>query len=131
MIALNKLDHLNLNVINLDKSQKFYEDVFGLELKEEGVSSLGNAYRILGKPDSLYLCLYENLEKPQEGPSYLNHLGVNVSNFDEVKDKLIESGIKINYGGSYVEYDLSRSLYIEDPNGIEIEISEVFGGGLN
>ncbi len=37
--------------------------------------------------------------------------------------------IEIFYGGP-LKWESSTSIYIKDPNGYEIEPSEVFGGGL-
>jgi lactoylglutathione lyase len=34
------------------------------------------------------------------------------------------------YGGS-VQWPKSRSVYISDPNGYEIELAEIWGGGLD
>ena len=37
--------------------------------------------------------------------------------------------IKIFYGGP-LNWEKSTSIYIQDPNGYEIELSKVFGGGI-
>lgn len=37
--------------------------------------------------------------------------------------------VLVLYGG-YVDWEKSRSVYITDPSGYEIEISELWGGGL-
>jgi hypothetical protein len=37
--------------------------------------------------------------------------------------------IEIFYGGP-IEWEKSASIYISDPNGYEIELSKVFGGGI-
>lgn len=128
MLEIKNIDHLNMNVSNLSNSVSFYEKLFGLKVYEEGFSNAGNPYKIIGLPGSLFLCLYENDNGVPKGK--LNHIGINVGgSFEDVERKLREEGININYGG-IVEYSHSRSLYISDPDGNEIELSEVFGGGL-
>jgi catechol 2,3-dioxygenase-like lactoylglutathione lyase family enzyme len=36
MLNFNGIDHINMNVKNLDRSVTFYSDVFGFKVKEEG-----------------------------------------------------------------------------------------------
>jgi lactoylglutathione lyase len=130
MLNITGVDHLNLNVKSLSESQKYYSELFGFELREEGTSaSSGAPYVILGLKNKIYLCLYEN-ESADKETRFLNHLGFHVENFDEVLKELEARNLPYLYGG-HVQYQNSRSVYTEDPNGIEIELSEVFGGGLN
>lgn len=130
MFTITGIDHLNLNIKDIEKSKKFYKDVFDLEEKEKGISSAGNPYTIIGKKNGFYLCLYESIKGNEVPIGFLNHFGVHITNFDEILPKLDERGISYQYGG-HVEYERSRSVYIVDPNGIEIEISEKFGGNLD
>lgn len=128
MLNISHVDHLNMNVSDLRRSIQFYAQVFGLKVFEEGKSSSGNPYKIIGLPGSLFLCLYENGEAVKSGT--LNHVGIHVQEKIEVVEaKLNNEGIPLNYGG-IVNYPHSRSVYISDPDGNEIELSEVFGGGL-
>lgn len=130
MLKIRGIDHLNLNVKNLDETVSFYHTLFGLEVKESGKSSRGNPYAIIGKKDAFYLCLYENPEFGTGDDTVFNHLGINVEDFAPVLPLLKERNIEVHYGG-VVDYGKSRSYYITDPNGIEIEISEKFGGALD
>ncbi|PIW35462.1 MAG: VOC family protein, partial [Nitrosopumilales archaeon CG15_BIG_FIL_POST_REV_8_21_14_020_33_23] len=57
------------------------------------------------------------------------HFGFHVENFDEIMKICTSLGVKIYYDGP-VQFEKSRSIYISDPNGYDIELSEVFGGGL-
>jgi len=57
------------------------------------------------------------------------HFGFHVKNFDEIIMTCKSLGVTINYG-SPVQFENSRSIYISDPNGFDIELSEIFGGGL-
>ena len=122
MLKINSIDHINFFVKNLDESVKFYCELFGLEIKEEGKANWG-PYKIIGK-DNVHLCIYEkpNLEIG-EG---VNHFGFNVSNFKDIVEQCKKRDIP------HYEYDWekSHSVYITDPNGYEIELSEIQGGGL-
>jgi len=57
------------------------------------------------------------------------HFGFNIANFDDVIERCKEQDVQILYGG-IVDWDKSRSIYIVDPSGYELELGEVSGGGL-
>ena len=57
------------------------------------------------------------------------HFGFNIENFEEIMETCKSLGVKVFYDGP-VKFEKSRSIYIEDPNGYDIELSEVQGGGL-
>ncbi len=127
MIQVTNIDHLNFYVRNLEESKSFYKRLFGMESFEEGVSSSGNLYSIIGISKKIFLCLYEGAKKINE--KKFNHFGVHVENFDQTLEAIKENNIKILYGGQ-IHHQNSRSLYVSDPDGNEIELSENFGGGL-
>ncbi|MCH8332182.1 MAG: VOC family protein [Bacteroidetes bacterium] len=119
------IDHLNLAVKDLEESVTFYRDLFGWEtLKEQPEQNS----KIIGDA-STKLCLYETDDMDNYSPQGFYHFGINIENFDEAIGKCEEMGIEIQYGEA-VEWEKSRSIYIKDPNGYEIELTSVFGGGL-
>ena len=128
MLNINNVDHLNMNVTNLKNSQDFYQKLFGLKVFEEGTSSSGNAYSIVGLPNKVFLCLYEGKETAKK--QTLNHFGINIEDFDQAIESLQKESIPLLYGG-VIQYEKSKSAYIADPDGNEIELSEAFGGGFN
>jgi catechol 2,3-dioxygenase-like lactoylglutathione lyase family enzyme len=64
--------------------------------------------------------------KPEGG---IAHFGFHIQNFDDIMEKCKSLGVTIYYDGP-VQFEKSRSIYISDPNGYDIELSEVTGGGL-
>ena len=121
------IDHVNMKVKNLQQSVEFYKTLFGFEVKQEENPNKADApSKIIGN-DKIKLCLYEipNMA-PEDG---INHFGFNISNFDKVLDKCNELNVEILYGGA-INWEKSRSVYIKDPNGYEVELGEVDGGGL-
>lgn len=119
------IDHLNLEVRNLAETVKFYSDLFGFEVRKEQPEQNS---KIIGN-DKIKLCLYEVAGFEKYQPVGFHHLGINVENFDEVIAKCEEMNIEILYGHA-VEWEKSSSVYIVDPNGYEIELTKVFGGGI-
>ena len=116
------IDHANMNVKNLEESVDFYSTLFGFELKKDQPDQQS---KIIGN-ESIKLCLYELPDLIfTKG---INHIGFHIENFDEIVEKCKTLNISIPYG--VIEWESSRSVYIIDPNGYEVELSEVQGGGL-
>ena len=130
MLKLKNIDHINVMVKDINETIKFYNDVFGFIVKEEGVSKIsGNPYAIIGISDKGLLAIYEDPKFNEEKVGNINHFGFHVDDFDDALTHIKELNVKVaDYG--VVNYENSRSLYIFDPNGIEIELSEQFGGAL-
>lgn len=121
------IDHVNMKVKDLEKSVEFYKNLFGFEIKqEENSNKLDAPSKIIGN-DTIKLCLYEIPEMSPEGG--IAHFGFNVTNFNEIIQKCKELGVEVLYGGP-VEWEKSKSVYIKDPSGYEIELGEISGGGL-
>lgn len=127
VLKARMIDHINMKVKNLDESVKFYKNLFGFIIKqEENQNKIDAPSKIIGN-DSIKLCLYEVPDMSPEGG--IAHFGFNVENFDEVISKCEELGVKILYDG-VINWEKSKSVYIVDPSGYELELGEVSGGGL-
>lgn len=121
-INVVSIDHINMVVKSLDETVKFYHSLFGFTVRKDQPEERS---KIVGN-DSVKLCLYEGEGSGnREG---IVHFGFFVSNFDDIVDKCKEMGVKMPYG--IVNWGASRSVYITDPNGYEIELSENNGGGI-
>jgi lactoylglutathione lyase len=121
------IDHVNMKVKNLDQSVQFYKNLFGFVIKqEENPNKTDVPSKIIGN-DSIKLCLYQVPGMTPEGG--IAHFGFHVENFEEVITRCRNLGVGILYGGE-VDWEKSKSVYIVDPSGYEIELSEISGGGL-
>jgi catechol 2,3-dioxygenase-like lactoylglutathione lyase family enzyme len=122
-LKATSMDHVNMSVKNLDESVEFYKKLFGFVVKknqpEQNSKIIGN--------DNIKLCLYEDPEMSPEGG--IAHFGFNIENFDEIIEKCNSLGVEVLYDGP-VQFEKSRSIYIKDPSGYDIELSEIPGGGL-
>jgi catechol 2,3-dioxygenase-like lactoylglutathione lyase family enzyme len=124
MLNISGADHLNLEVHDLSETLDFYADLFGFKIlkeqPEENSLIIGN--------DQFGLCIYETGYK-QDVIKGFHHFGFHVQNFDDILPLLEQKNIPVRYGG-ILKWEKSESIYIADPNGYEIELSRVWGGGL-
>jgi lactoylglutathione lyase len=116
------MDHANMFVKELDESIKVYQNLFGFEVKKEQPEQ---DLKIIGN-DTIKLCLYENPE--MDFVKGINHFGFHIENFDQIVEKCEQMDVPMPYG--VIEWESSRSVYITDPKGYKVELSEVQGGGL-
>lgn len=130
IVSIKRIDHINMRVKKLAESIEFYRQNFGFEVKEDRAND-DEPWVIIGLPRIAYLCLYEHTDKQiQEDALKINHFGLVLEDFDKALDALKANGVEIMYGHP-VQWPKSRSIYIRDPSGYEIELAEKVGGGLN
>ena len=121
MIASHGLNHINLNVSDIQRSVKFYQEAFGLEVKFWE----GRRMVFLGSPgahDLITLCQVDKSEPV--GAGGVSHFGFALGR----KGQLDESVAQIERAGGKL---LSRGehapgvpyAYFADPDGYVIEIS--------
>jgi catechol-2,3-dioxygenase len=122
-----KIDHINLTASDLEESISWYGRVLGMCVLESGVSQAGVKWAIIGSNDSM-VCMSEYPKREDAASSpppehhRINHFGVRVSDQSDWKRIVDKEKLRLYYGGM-VEYPHSRSWYIHDPNGHEIEVS--------
>ncbi len=126
-LRVTSMDHINMRVKSIDETIRFYRDLFGFEVrKEDNQNKGGMPSKIIGN-DSVKLCIYEDPGMSPEGG--IAHFGFHVEDFGRIIETCGRLGVEVLYGGP-VEFEGSRSVYIRDPSGYDIELSSVPGGGL-
>lgn len=126
MLKTTGIDHVNLEVRDLDETTEFYAALLGFEVLEDMPDHNG---RIIGN-EWAKLAVYEAEDFHYDpGSSRFAHVCFHIENFDDIVDHCAALGIRIKYGGP-VRWPRSRSVYVDDPNGYEVELSEIWGGGL-
>jgi catechol 2,3-dioxygenase-like lactoylglutathione lyase family enzyme len=112
------LFHLAINVTDLDRSVKFYTDLFRIDVlrQQEDMAILHTP----GSDDNFVLFKASG----PVAPSGIAHFGFKVDeqNFDRAMDNVRKRGIKII---SNQERNTGRFLYIEDPDGFVVQISTI------
>lgn len=127
MIKASSIDHLNIDVRSFKQSCAFYRTYFNFHEYERCNGPTGDLSCIIIGNAEIKLCLYQ---VPQfELGRGLNHFGFHIEDFDSAYEALQNAGVTVLYGG-IVDWGHSRSIYIEDPNGYEIELSEFLGGNI-
>ena len=90
---------------------------------------------ILGRAGTAWLALHQQTGEQLAGSGRINHWGFVVADFDTLQDRLESMGVPVLYTERWrdgvVEYPQSRSVYVADPDGNEIELTSAFGGGLS
>ena len=130
MFNFNGIDHLNITVKNLNKSVDYYQRLFGFQVLESG-DFRGTPYKIVGVSQKAMLCIYEN-PKLEVQNNNIGHFGFNIEFTEDIVEKLESANANVWYynGKAIIQYPKSKSIYVSDPDGNQIELSEVFAGGL-
>ncbi len=127
-MQVKELGHLVLYVRDLERSRRFYSEVLGWkEIKAPGAELGFPAAAFTSGRTHHELLLIEVGDSAAPIPSGrrvgLYHFGLKVGESDaelrEARDQLVAAGAKIV--GS-TDHGVTHSLYIEDPDGVEIEL---------
>lgn len=119
--------HIGLNVSDIQRSKKFYQEVFGFQILKESLQA-GREWAFLSNGDKLPITLWQQskgcFEKARPG---LHHLSFQVPDMDMVKEfekKLMALNVTFQYDGvvPHSEGAQSGGIFFEDPDGIRLEI---------
>lgn len=102
------LNHVTLKVADVQRTSKFYQDVFGMPLKQHSEKT-----HILGVGKSLL-----GIGQKPGGPA-LDHYDLGIANFnaDEVNAKLKARNLKLEPGGN------KESFKFWDPDGFPVQLN--------
>lgn len=118
------LDHLNLNVLDLEATIDWYRRVFGFEPVERGDNG-GQPWAIVQAGDAM-LCMYQTqgvTHRRSEVPSRaaINHFALRITDRAAWEATVAREGLRFSYM-SPLDYPHSVSWYVDDPNGYQIEV---------
>lgn len=128
-IKITGLDHIVLNVSDIEKSLHFYTDILGLEperLEQFRMGKAGFPSVRIDEGTIIDLFPVKNGSRNSSGVRNLNHfcLVVDRENFSGVLDCLRQQQIAIREGpvSRWGARGQATSIYFPDPDGNEIEI---------
>jgi len=127
-MSVKHLDHVNMTVKDFDETVAWYGRVFDFKLVEAGVMD-GHRWGVIRSGDAM-LCIYERpgytykdrFEFEGEKIHVMRHVGLRYSNRSEWEERMAREGIEVD-PGCVAENPHSKSWYIRDPTGHEIEVA--------
>lgn len=132
MIRLKKIGHVQLRVVDVERSKAFYRDVLGFRVAAQDPTH-GDLFMTLGEDfHTLDLAQHPSPETGR-GPSRslgVAHIAFQVSSYEalgEAYRTLLEHGVEIDRAVDHVN---QRSIYFLDPDGNRLEIYYEMSGAL-
>jgi len=119
MIKARGLHHINLNVSDINRSLKFYQDAFGLEVDFwEGKTMV--FLHSPGATDTITLCQAKPSDPVAGGG--VSHFGFSIGkgNLDEMVQQVVSAGGKLQRRGQHAPG--VPFAYVNDPDGYVIEL---------
>ncbi|RMB56074.1 glyoxalase [Dokdonia sinensis] len=120
------IDHYAINVVNLERSVAFYQDIFGLQEIKNGTGLSHIRWFRLGNSQELHIIEVDSLDK--KIPKGV-HLALAVDDFDRFRESA--NSKEINYSdwpgtpkAISTRSDNIRQLYFQDPDGYWIEVND-------
>lgn len=118
------LGHVVFYVRSLAASLRFYRDLLGFRMVGEAVGGRAAALTSGRTHHELLLIEVGDAPGPRPGPRRgLYHIGVKVGDSDDelraALADLAKAGVRV---GGAADHTVSHSLYIEDPDGNEVEL---------
>jgi catechol 2,3-dioxygenase-like lactoylglutathione lyase family enzyme len=122
------LDHLNMTVADLSASIDWYDRLLGFKVQESGVYE-GHPWAILKSGEAM-LCIYEyeGFELAMKDVQHaahrhgISHFALRITDHETWERTLESEQPKLLYGG-VVDWPHSKSWYVQDPTGYEIEVA--------
>ena len=125
MIYIQGIDHVAINVRDIDKSVQFYTQVIGLKITQREPSKPGIEYFLDCGPSLLGIIQAQDINHPHpfahEGLG-ANHFSfrIHAENFDAMIQHLEANNVKIEYAK---KREKSWSIYFYDLDGNKLEIT--------
>lgn len=118
------LEHVNFTATDPDKTAALFCTLFDWRVRWSG-AALGNGRTVHVGDNKSYIAIYTPGDGPKDGQreperlAGLNHIGVVVSDLDDVERRVKEAGLEpINHA----DYEPGRRFYFFDHDGVEIEV---------
>jgi catechol 2,3-dioxygenase len=122
------LDHVNIHVRNVERSHRWYTDVFGLYTQDTFVSPETGKLRavfLAADPEHAHdIALFEVGEDAaglQKGQVGLNHFAWKMASLDDLKEmyqRLQERAVPVRV----IDHTISIGVYFADPDGNGVEV---------
>ena len=123
MFKLDGLDHVALTVRDVARLVAWYQDVLGLERSHENVWGEIPAFVLTGNSGLALFPVKGSDAKPRPGPDTITirHVAFRASrsDFEHAQKELRQRNITFEFQ----DHVIAHSIYFQDPDGHEIEIT--------
>jgi catechol 2,3-dioxygenase-like lactoylglutathione lyase family enzyme len=131
MIRTRGLGHINLNVSDIERSVRFYRELFGLEVLMEYEGPMGEhpwgRQIALSTPGADDVIALSQVPEVPIGPAGVNHFGFNLVSNDEVAsaiDEVVRAGGKLVSKHTHeIDGNVEHNAYLTDPDGYVLELN--------
>ena len=123
MFELQLIDHVALNVGDMERSVAWYRDVLGMERRHE--EHWGDSPAMMCAGDACVALFRASVEDPEPPPGAdtiaARHVAFRVDrdNFERARGELDARGIAQRFR----DHVVTHSIYFQDPDGHELEIT--------
>ena len=116
---IRTLDHINIRTADLEGTQRFFVDLFGLAVGWRPAFPFPGAWLYAGERAVVHLV---GADAPLAGSkgAALDHAAFTVDDFDAAKARLDAAGV--SYRETATPEGDTRQLFFSDPNGVVIEL---------
>ncbi len=121
-MKLEALDHVGINVADVDRSIRWYQEVLGLvRVHEEAWGDFPAVLEANGSGVALFPSDVTPVIPPARSADDMSHIGFRTSRrgLDEARAEMQGRGIDLHEG----DYGVAWSIYFDDPDGHQIEIT--------
>lgn len=125
-MKVTNLDHITVNLVKVQESFSFYEDIFGLK-KIEDVDMGDHILHLYQLPGAkLELIEYKEEQKiirtNNTDTGIYRHFAVCVDDLGECRALCEKAGYGINLYPEFIPQIGETVMLVKDPNGVEIEV---------
>lgn len=139
-IRIAGLAHVNINVTDIEKSEKFYAEILGLKVSSKYEGSIvwmnfgeyEEDQRQLAYHDIALFKVPNKVSEDYRKTAGLNHVAFRLptpEDVDRAAEFLREKGVKILKGPITHKEDMDHCLYFEDPDRNVLELVSNTAGG--
>ena len=119
--AIDSLNHIVLWVSDLERSERFYGDLLGLQVRRKRPGR--GVFYTCGTNDHDIAIFQADPDAPKHGDRHvgLYHFALKLNSFEELKAayKLLKAEHSI---AGVTHHGDTKSVYVKDPDGMEIEL---------